>query len=244
MLTFQVKKVKWIFPGCLCFENTRNKLEVKSRPRIRSLLFDMLTDRLTKMNWLTDWLIDIDLLKSAPQIDWSGAFQKWTRNTFIAKTLLLSPSTGQLNDTCIIGLMGYWLRGHKGESNNCFSKIQLVSQEYRDKTTSASKTRLSRYCFGFQSRHFLLLVGSSNSQAVRGRYVYRSFFFSDHCIKQIDVVARLFSNRSQRTSQCGKNISDTLAGSSCAISLFSPHFDVICDLLPNRRTATWNLFVK
>ena len=27
-------------------------------------------------------------------------------------------------------------------------------------------------------------------------------------------------------------------------SLFLPHFDVICDLLLNRRTATWNLFVK
>ena len=31
---------------------------------------------------------------------------------------------------------------------------------------------------------------------------------------------------------------------SCATSLFLPHFDVICDLLLNRRTATWNLFVK
>jgi len=26
--------------------------------------------------------------------------------------------------------------------------------------------------------------------------------------------------------------------------LFLPRFDVICDLLLNRRTATWNLFVK
>ena len=26
--------------------------------------------------------------------------------------------------------------------------------------------------------------------------------------------------------------------------MFLPHFDVICDLLLNRRTATWNLFVK
>ena len=26
--------------------------------------------------------------------------------------------------------------------------------------------------------------------------------------------------------------------------LFLPHFDVICDLLLNRRTATWNLFVE
>ena len=44
---------------------------------------------------------------------------------------------------------------------------------------------------------------------------------------------RLFSNRSQRTSKCGKNT-----------FLFLPHFDVICDLLLNRRTATWNLFVN
>ena len=54
----------------------------------------------------------------------------------------------------------------------------------------------------------------------------------------------LFSNRSQRTSKCGKNISDTLGCASCATFLFLPHFDVICDLLLNRRTATWNLFVN
>ena len=39
-------------------------------------------------------------------------------------------------------------------------------------------------------------------------------------------------------------ISDTLACGSCATSLFLPHFDVICELLLTRRTATWNLFVK
>ena len=27
------------------------------------------------------------------------------------------------------GLMGYWLRGHEGERNNYFSKIQLVGQK-------------------------------------------------------------------------------------------------------------------
>ena len=31
---------------------------------------------------------------------------------------------------------------------------------------------------------------------------------------------------------------------SCATFLFLPHFDVICDLLQDRCTATWNLFVK
>ena len=37
------------------------------------------------------------------------------------------------------GRMGYYLRGHEGERNNCFSKIQLVDKkEYRDKTTLAS----------------------------------------------------------------------------------------------------------
>ena len=31
---------------------------------------------------------------------------------------------------------------------------------------------------------------------------------------------------------------------SCATFFFLPHFGVICDLLLNRRTGTWNLFVK
>ena len=57
------------------------------------------------------------------------------------------------------GRMGYWIRGHQGTRNNCFSKIQLVGQKDRDKTTLANKTRFSRYCFGFQSRRFSLPVG-------------------------------------------------------------------------------------
>ena len=27
------------------------------------------------------------------------------------------------------GWMGYWFRGHEGERNNCFSKIELVGQK-------------------------------------------------------------------------------------------------------------------
>ena len=30
------------------------------------------------------------------------------------------------------GWMGYWRRGHEGERNNCFSKIQLIGQKYRE----------------------------------------------------------------------------------------------------------------
>ena len=57
------------------------------------------------------------------------------------------------------GGIGYWLRGHEGKSNNCFSKIQLFGQKYWDKTTLAGKTRFNRHRFGFQSQRFSLLVG-------------------------------------------------------------------------------------
>ena len=57
------------------------------------------------------------------------------------------------------GQMSYWLGGHEGERNNCFSKNQLVGQKYWDKITLAGKTRFSRQCFGFQSQRFSLLVG-------------------------------------------------------------------------------------
>ena len=30
------------------------------------------------------------------------------------------------------GWMGYWLRGHEGERNNFFSKIQVVGQKYQE----------------------------------------------------------------------------------------------------------------
>ena len=36
------------------------------------------------------------------------------------------------------GRMGYRIRGHEDERNNCFSKLQLVGQKYQDKTTLAS----------------------------------------------------------------------------------------------------------
>ena len=56
---------------------------------------------------------------------------------------------------------------------------------------------------------------------------------------RFQVAVRLFSNRSQMTSKCGKNkkVAHEARG------MFLPHFDVLCDLLLNRRTATWNLFV-
>ena len=43
---------------------------------------------------------------------------------------------------------------------------------------------------------------------------------------RFQVAVRLFSNRSQRTSKCGKNISDTFGCALWAPFLFLPHFDV------------------
>ena len=50
---------------------------------------------------------------------------------------------------------------------------------------------------------------------------------------------RLFSNRSQMMSKCSKN----KKVAHKAQLMFLPHFDILCDLLLNRCTATWNLFV-
>ena len=57
------------------------------------------------------------------------------------------------------------------------------------------------------------------------------------------VAVRLFSNRSQVTSKCGKN-KKVAHKAQPSVSLMSlPNFDVFCDLLLNRCMATWNLLV-
>ena len=52
------------------------------------------------------------------------------------------------------------------------------------------------------------------------------------------VKLYLLTDFDQRTSLT------SVTYASCATFLFLPHFDIICDLLLNRRTATWNLFVN
>ena len=57
------------------------------------------------------------------------------------------------------------------------------------------------------------------------------------------VAVRLFSNRSQMTSKCGKNKKVAHEAQPRVSLMFLPHFDVLCDLLLNRCMATWNLFI-
>ena len=64
-----------------------------------------------------------------------------------------------------------------------------------------------------------------------------SCFLSVHCIKQTDsklpCVCSVIDHRRRQN-----------VGRTSVTFLFLLHFDVICDLLLNRRIATWNLFVK
>ena len=57
------------------------------------------------------------------------------------------------------------------------------------------------------------------------------------------IVFSEVAYRSQMTSKCGKNKIAAHEGQPSVSLMFLPHFDVLCDLVLNRRTATWNLFV-
>jgi len=65
-------------------------------------------------------------------------------------------------------------------------------------------------------------------------------------IKQIDSMSPCVC--SVKDHKRRQNVVRTSATHSAMpreiLFLFLPHFGVICDLLLNRRTATWNLFVK
>ena len=66
-----------------------------------------------------------------------------------------------------------------------------------------------------------------------------------HCMKQIDsvwpCVCSVIDHR--RRQNVVRTSATRTPNGSCATFLFLAHFEVICDLLLNRRTATWNLFV-
>lgn len=56
-------------------------------------------------------------------------------------------------------------------------------------------------------------------------------FYQTKQLDSMHVAVGLFNNRSQKRSECSRNISDTLG---C--------INPICDLLLNQQIATWNLF--
>ena len=117
-------------------------------------------------------------------------------------------------------------------------------QYYYSLLSIALTNQFTSFCIDIRSRQCYFCVCQSVEIWNKKAFFPYTLIFLFYKTNRFDVAVRLFSNRSQRMSKCGKNISDTLGCASCAPFLFLPHFDVICDLLLNRRTATWNLFVK
>ena len=60
--------------------------------------------------------------------------------------------------------------------------------------------------------------------------------------REFHVALHLFRNRSQMASKWDMNENVTRDVQPSVSLMFLPHFDVICDLLLNRLTETWNLF--
>ena len=98
---------------------------------------------------------------------------------------------------------------------------------------------------------FYMLYNKLNSHAFRLVTLYDlmeerringvtvSFFtYLPNKTNRFHVAVCLFSNRSQVTSKCAKDISNTLVS-----RLVCPFFFTLCDILPTRCTATWNLLI-
>ena len=82
----------------------------------------------------------------------------------------------------------------------------------------------------------------TRANVARNNILYHAFSMV-YLTNRFHVAVRLFNNRSQMTSKCGKNKKVAHEAQPSVSLMFLPHFDVLCDLLLNRRTATWNLFV-
>ena len=109
---------------------------------------------------------------------------------------------------------------------------------------SIATNQFASFCIDIRSRQCYFRVRQSGEIWNKKAFFSVYFNFLLYKTNRFHVAVRLFSNRSQRISKCGKNISGTRGAAECVTFLFLPHFDVICDLLLNRRTATWNLFVN
>ena len=96
------------------------------------------------------------------------------------------------------------------------------------------------------STAFLLILSYDLLEDRRIDDVIIGISLSRYCIKQIDsMLPCICSVIDHRRRQNFVRTSEPHSPrDSYATFLFLPHFDVICYLLLNRRTATWNLFVN
>ena len=57
------------------------------------------------------------------------------------------------------GRMGYCLRGHEGERNKCFSKIQLFGHKYREQNNLSYQNAIQSPLFWFSKQAFFATSG-------------------------------------------------------------------------------------
>ena len=107
--------------------------------------------------------------------------------------------------------------------------------------------RTDRMYFFFARNTFLFLsfhVENLSWFLLFHTILYFQAFPTKQSNHQVDCVAVLLSrNRSQMTSKCGKRKKVAHEALPSASLIFFPHFAFLCDLLLDRRTATWNIFV-
>ena len=93
---------------------------------------------------------------------------------------------------------------------------------------SIATNQFASFCINIRSHQCYFCVCQSSEIWIKKAFFSVYFNFLLYKTNRFHVAVRLFSNRSQRTSKCGKNISDTLGCALCATFLFSvPHLDVI-----------------
>ena len=64
-----------------------------------------------------------------PAVSWlASRDEQWLHVCYIYLTIIPWARIGSEAHEAE-GRIGYWLRGHEGERNNCFSKIRLVGQK-------------------------------------------------------------------------------------------------------------------
>ena len=122
-----------------------------------------------------------------------------------------------------------FLSGSKSYILNC-----PQSSNYRNGNYMCEKL----YKMNFAYFDCFLSIISSRTDRWRWCHLLEHLSF---CRCRFYVAVSLVSNRSQEMSKYGKNISEMLSYVPCATYLDLPRFDVICDLLVNRRTETWEL---
>ena len=154
-------------------------------------------------------------------------------------SLLISPSKSLL----FLCLFVSATKRHRGATLESGLTVARFFSTNHESLLRIATNEIASFWIDHRSRQWLFSCkgGAKAGQKAGFRVMLKYFEMKKAFRYYIKILYIIFSFI---ISKCGKNISDTLGYASCATYLFLPHFDVICDLLLNRRMATWNLFVN